>query len=74
MIICCVFLQDGETALHKAAWHGHDDIVNILLRKNTDIVTQTDNVSEQIIQLIYSNIDAIVNIFTHASTLCRCMG
>ena len=57
MIICCVFLQHGETALHKAALYGHVDVVNLLLIKNPDLVLQTDNVREQIIQLLYSKLN-----------------
>ena len=44
----CVFLQDGETALHHAARVGSTDVVNLLLSRHPDMITQTDNVSEQI--------------------------
>ena len=54
MIMCCVFLQSGWTALHTAAMYGQVDIVNLLLTNNPDLISQTDNVSEQIIQLLYS--------------------
>ena len=53
MIMCCVFLQNGETVLHRAAVGGNQDIVDLLLKKKPDLITQTDNVSKQIIQLLF---------------------
>ena len=47
--MCCVFLQRGETALHVAAWNNNVDIVNLLLMKDSTLINQTDDVSEQII-------------------------
>ena len=57
MIMCCVFLQHGNTPLHRAALNGHVDIVNLLLTKNPDLIFQTDKVSEQIIQFLYSKLN-----------------
>ena len=48
-MMCCVFLQNGETALHVAAWNNSVDIVNLLLMKDSTLISQTNNVSEQII-------------------------
>lgn len=42
-------LQDGWTALHSAVGNGQMDGASILLHRNPDIITQTDNVSKQII-------------------------
>ena len=53
MIMCYVFLQYGETVLHRAAVGGNQDIVDLLLKKKPDLITQTDNVSKQIIQLLF---------------------
>ena len=53
MIMCCVFLQDGKTALHYAAQGGNQDIIDLLLKKKPDLIIQTDNVSKQIIQLLF---------------------
>ena len=46
----CVFLQNGTTALHCAALYGHSAVVDLLLNRQPNLITQTDNVSEQIIQ------------------------
>ena len=46
----CVFLQNGWTALHYAAYNGHSAVVDILLNRQPNLITQTNNVSEQIIQ------------------------
>ena len=46
----CVFLQTGWTALHHAASSGHSAVVDLLLNRQSNLITQTDNVSEQIIQ------------------------
>ena len=50
MILCCVFLQRGKTALHYAS---HPDVVELLLKKKPDLIVQADNVSKQIIQLLF---------------------
>ena len=47
-VVFCVFLQGGETALHHAARGGSTDVVDLLLSHYPDMITQTDNVSEQI--------------------------
>ena len=43
-----MFLQAGWTALHHAAFGGSTDVVDLLLSRHPDMITQTDNVSEQI--------------------------
>ena len=43
-----MFLQDGCTALHHAASDDSIDVVDLLLSRHPDMITQTDNVSEQI--------------------------
>ena len=43
-----MFLQLGWTALHYAARGGSTDVVDLLLSRHPDMITQTDNVSEQI--------------------------
>ena len=45
MIMCCVFLQYGETPLHVAASNGHLDVAKLILMK-PEMIKQTDNVSE----------------------------
>ena len=47
MIMCCVFLQAGWTPLHVAAYSGHVDMVDFLLKHNPEVITQTDFVSVQ---------------------------
>ena len=49
-VIFCVFLQSGWTALHCAASIGHSAVVDIVLNRQPNLITQTSNVSEQIIQ------------------------
>ena len=49
MVMCCVFLQDGRTALHVAAETNNVDVVNMLLMEDSTLIKQTDNVSKQII-------------------------
>ena len=46
----CVFLQSGLTALHHAAMNGQSAVAELLLKWRPELITQTDNVSEQIIQ------------------------
>ena len=46
----CVFLQSGWTALHCAAYNGHSAVAELLLRRRPELISQTDKVSEQIIQ------------------------
>ena len=53
MIMCCVFLQRGITALHYAAEEGNPDVVELLLKKKPNVIVQTDKVSKQIIQLLF---------------------
>ena len=53
MIMCCVFLQYGMTVLHCAAEGGNQDIVDLLLKKKPDLIVQADDVSKQIIQLLF---------------------
>ena len=47
-MMCCVFLQLGQTALHVAAHNNNIDVVNLLLMKDSTLIKQTDKVSEQI--------------------------
>ena len=42
--------QDGQTALHYAAWQGHAAVVALLLERGADI-TATDNVSDIVLVL-----------------------
>ena len=49
IMMCCVFLQDGRTVLHVAAINNNVDVANLLLMKDSTLINQTDNVSEQII-------------------------
>ena len=49
-----MFLQGGDNALITAAYNGHYDTIELLLDKYPDMIKQTNNVSEQIIQLLYS--------------------
>ena len=49
-----MFLQDGDNALHNAACNGHYDTIELLLNKYPDMIKHTNNVSEQIIRLLYS--------------------
>ena len=49
-----MFLQEGNNALNIAALEGQGEVVNLLLDKYPDMIKQTNNVSEQIIQLLYS--------------------
>ena len=44
-MMCCVFLQRGQTALHVAAEHNSVDVVNLLLMKDPTLIKQTDKVS-----------------------------
>ena len=46
MVMCCVFLQKGQTALHVAASKNHVDIANMLSMQDAALITLTDNVSE----------------------------
>ena len=50
-MMCCLFLQSGWTALHLAAWNNSVDVVNLLLMKDSTLIKQTDDVSEQIAML-----------------------
>ena len=49
-----MFLQTGDNALNTAALGGQSEVVNLLLDKYPDIIKHTSDVSEQIIQLLYS--------------------
>ena len=46
MMICCVFLQEGDNAMHLAAMWGQDSVVSLLLQKHPNMIKQTNNVSE----------------------------
>ena len=45
-----VFLQRGCSALHYAVSSGRSAVVDLLLNRQPNLITQTDIVSEQIIQ------------------------
>ena len=49
-----MFLQEGNNALNIAAYRGHSEVVRMMLDKYPDMIKHTNNVSEQIIQLLYS--------------------
>ena len=44
-MMCCVFLQRGQTALHVVAEHNSVDVVNLLLMKDPTLIKQSDKVS-----------------------------
>ena len=44
-MMCCVFLQLGQTVLHVAAMSNSVDVVNLLLMKDPTLIKQTDKVS-----------------------------
>ena len=44
-MMCCVFLQNEQTALHVAAMHNSVYVVNLLLMKDPILIKQTDKVS-----------------------------
>ena len=43
-----MLLQDGWTALHLAAYGGHEDVIRFLLEQDRDLIKKTTNVSEQL--------------------------
>ena len=45
IMMYCVLIQRGRTALHVAAIHNSVDVVNLLLMKDPTLIKQTDNVS-----------------------------
>ena len=51
--MCCVFLQRGDTPLHKASWRGDVPIIEVLLKNRAEI-NHTNNVSWHIIDSIIS--------------------
>ena len=44
-MMCCVFLQHGQTALHVAVGSNSVDVVNLLLMKDPTLIKQTNKVS-----------------------------
>ena len=44
-MMCCVFLQYEQTALHVAIKSNSVDVVNLLLMKDPTLIKQTDKVS-----------------------------
>ena len=44
-MMCCVFLQFEQTALHVAAKRNSVDVVNLLLMKYPTLFKQSDKVS-----------------------------
>ena len=43
-----MFLQGGQTALHKAAYRGHKDVVDTLINTYPDMLMKTTNVSDKL--------------------------
>ena len=62
-MMCCVFLQFGWTVLHVAARTNNVDVVNLLLMKDSTLINQTDNVSEQIIYHVQRH--KVATVFDH---------
>ena len=55
---CChyidmLLLQDGWTALHRACYNGHVEIVKFLISNNAEI-SSADGVSDYIVCLFYN--------------------
>ena len=48
MVMHCVFIQQGWNALHCAACGGHAKIFRFLINHHPDLLTGTDNVSDDI--------------------------
>ena len=46
MVMYCVFLQIGWTALHCAADGGNVDVVKIVLQNQPDLILKTASVSD----------------------------
>ena len=44
-MMCCVFLQYGQTVLHVAVGCNSVDVVNLLLMKDPTLIKQTNKVS-----------------------------
>jgi len=42
--VTCILLQDGSTALHKAAWRGNTEVLEMLIKLGAD-VNACDDVS-----------------------------
>ena len=65
MVMCSVFLQKGQTALHVAASKNHVDIANMLLMQDSTLITLTDDVSEyftaHIHVLSYMNLSSAIS-------------
>ena len=43
MVMCCVFVQEGDTPLHEASEQGHVAVIEVLLKSGADI-NQANNV------------------------------
>ena len=41
VVKCTLYIQKGRTALCIASWDGHDNIVELLLRRKADVNHQT---------------------------------
>ena len=52
MVMCCVFLQYGDTPLHRASSKGHVAAVEVLL-KNGAAINQTNKVIWHFIDLLF---------------------
>ena len=51
MVMCCVFLQFGRSALHLAVIHNSVDVIDMLLMEDPTLIKETDYVSGQIMYI-----------------------
>ena len=51
----CILIQDGNTALHKAAWEGHTETVDCLVSAGAD-VNVANKVRKPIAMLYLTNV------------------
>lgn len=49
---CCLFLVQGNTAMHYAVSHGNFDVVSILLDSKVCYVNQTNNAGYTCVMLV----------------------
>ena len=54
-----MLLQDGYTALHLAAYGGHEDVIRFLLGYDHDLIRKTTNVSEHLHHMGYMYVPLI---------------
>ena len=46
IVMCCVFIQNGENALHMAARGGHEEIFTFLFNHHPHLFEATNKVSD----------------------------